>query len=154
MEENRSARLWGALMAIRKYSVPPHRETDIHMGEWMILRLIAQEDSGSGEQACVSDVHGKLELSKPAVSQLLNGLENKGYIKRDIHAGDRRRIALTLTPEGQSVLERFQRAQEQYSREIARRFGEEKTEQLVELLSGLSEIMRDYQREIKEKKSE
>ena len=47
----------------------------------------------------------RLLISRPSVTGLLDTLQTKGLITRQPHADDRRRILVTLTEEGRSVLE-------------------------------------------------
>lgn len=45
----------------------------------------------------------QLDLSKPAISRALDGLEEKGYISRERDFSDRRACLVALTPRAQAV---------------------------------------------------
>jgi DNA-binding MarR family transcriptional regulator len=66
--------------------------------QYEALRAVAAGDISAAELARRSGVSG------PAVSQLLGGLVATGLLQRGELAGDRRRHALTLSPEGTRVL--------------------------------------------------
>ncbi len=150
MDDIPGAKLWNAIMQIRKYSPPLPEETGLHMGEFFALHFLYEKTVAKPGEVCVSDLHSKLMMSKPGVSQLLNSLEKKGYLSRDIHAGDRRKIQLLLTPQGLQALEQCQRANEHFVQEITLRFGEQNTEQLALLLTQLAQLMQAYHREQKD----
>ena len=66
--------------------------------QYEALRAVAAGDVSAAELARRSGVSG------PAVSQLLGGLVDAGLLQRGELAGDRRRHALTLSPDGTRVL--------------------------------------------------
>ena len=51
------------------------------------------------------DLPADLGVTKQAVSQLIDTLVNRGYLRRSPDPGDRRRIALELTDRGQQVVD-------------------------------------------------
>lgn len=53
------------------------------------------------------------EVSRAAMTGLLDGLEQEGYVERDNHPSDRRALMVKLTPKGQEFLERLA-PQDQY----------------------------------------
>jgi DNA-binding MarR family transcriptional regulator len=44
-------------------------------------------------------------VSRAAMTGLLDGLEEEGYVERDSHPSDRRALMITLTPKGQKFLD-------------------------------------------------
>ena len=55
--------------------------------------------------ATLSDVAEHLGITLPAMSRLVDRLVERGLVSREAHRGDRRCVTLTLTAEGESVLE-------------------------------------------------
>ena len=68
------------------------------VAQYLALRAIAREGVSGTELARRSGVSG------PAVSQLLAGLVDEELIERQPMEGDRRRMSLTLSPEGRRAL--------------------------------------------------
>jgi DNA-binding MarR family transcriptional regulator len=68
------------------------------VAQYLALRAIEREGVSGTELARRSGVSG------PAVSQLLTGLADEGLVERQPVEGDRRRMALTLSPAGRRAL--------------------------------------------------
>src|SRR5947199_10548466 len=66
------------------------------------LRALGYADRHPG--APLSDLAAHAGVSLPAASQLVDGLERDGLLKRAPAASDRRRVALTLTARGRKAL--------------------------------------------------
>jgi len=73
-------------------------EPPLSAAQYEALRAVGAGDVSAAELARRSGVSG------PAVSQLLGGLVDAGLLQRGELAGDRRRHALTLSPDGRRVL--------------------------------------------------
>jgi len=54
--------------------------------------------------ASLSQVAEHIGLTLPSISVLVGGLVERGLVRREAHAADRRRVTLTLTERGESVL--------------------------------------------------
>lgn len=82
-----------------------------------------------------------LDISTSAVSQLLNKLEEKGYITRTVNPKNRREIILTLGEKGEAYF----REQEAFSKEIDElvygQLPEEDLQQLANILKKLNTIV-------------
>lgn len=51
------------------------------------------------------ELSARLLISRPSVTGLLDTLQAKGLIRREPHTDDRRRVLVTLTDDGQALLE-------------------------------------------------
>jgi DNA-binding MarR family transcriptional regulator len=78
-------------------------EPPLTVTQYLALRAIATERLSGSELAQRAGVSG------PAVSQLLASLADAGLLDRREHAEDRRRVAVSLSTCGRSVLESAQR---------------------------------------------
>lgn len=78
--------------------------TALHMG--VLGTLSRYQPLSSGELA------EKLEISRPQMTALLEKLESRGLVRRTPAGDDRRRIEVSLTPEGKSTLDDAMRQQE------------------------------------------
>ncbi len=120
---------------------------DIRMGELIVMKSIEEAIPCDGKDVFVSDIQGHHFMTKPAISQILNGLEKKEYIHRRIGKKDRRKIAVTLTPKGQDILVQTKAYADNMLETVISRFGEDNTRQLIELFSRLTDISEDMKQE-------
>lgn len=120
---------------------------DIRMAELIVMKSIEEANPSDGKNVFVSDIHGHHFMTKPAISQILNGLENKEYIRRKMDKTDRRKIAVTLTPKGQNILAQTKEFADDMIGTVISRFGEDNTRQLIELFSRLADISEDVKQE-------
>ena len=101
----------------------------------LLLELISSNISSTKEIA------QQLDISTSAVSQLLNKLEEKGYITRTVNPKNRREILLKLSKKGES----FFREQEEFSKEIDElvygKLPEEDLQQLANILKKLNTLV-------------
>jgi DNA-binding MarR family transcriptional regulator len=151
MDRALKEQLGEAAMRFRKSGMPLHCGRDLHMGELMIMKRIAMYAGDPEKNASASDLQNNLYMTKPAVSQILNSLEKKGYISREIDRNDRRRIAVSLTEEGLCTLKDAREQTDRMFDAILSRLGEENIRQLIDLLTRMAEISEELRREKAEK---
>lgn len=150
MQESKTVRLLESIKKFRQLSlnfrgngVIPHREI-------MMLKLI-KHHSGEGG-ITISTLSAHLEISKPAVSQMINSLEDKNYVERITPKSDRRMVFVRLTELGEEALgvafHEMQKKLEIYLEKM----GEEDMATLIALLDKLHRIMKEDLREEREEK--
>ena len=88
----------------------------------------------------VPKIQKKLNISKPAISYILNTLEKKKYITREIDPKDRRKVSISATPEGKAAAEQSKRKFDELWNEILAGFGEDNMRQLIGLMRELDEL--------------
>jgi len=135
--------LIAAMHRFKRVSRTFQPEMSLNMGEFFILERISHDIPCAGCGSSDTETHHHPHFTKPAVSQMLNSLEKKGFIRREIDTNDRRRIVVTLTSEGQEVL---QKAKEYFDRQMTmtiEKFGKDNTRQLISLINQLSESIED-----------
>jgi DNA-binding MarR family transcriptional regulator len=72
--------------------------------EIFLLNKISNNTIESPNNVSMKEIREHLFATKAAVSQVLNVLEKKGCITRDIDKNNRRNVIVTLTDEGRAVL--------------------------------------------------
>jgi len=77
-----------------------HRAADLSVPQFRTLTFLNRQAGAS-----LSKVAEHMGLTLPSTSLLVDGLVERKLILRNTHAADRRRLTLTLTARGQSVLE-------------------------------------------------
>ena len=107
MEQANGARLLFSLIRMRRQLAPV---LDAGFGglsraEYLVLRGVARgRFGGRGEPVRAAKLSEMLEVSRPAVTRVLNGLESRGLITRSIDRDDRRSINVELTEAGRKAL--------------------------------------------------
>ena len=77
-----------------------HRAADLSVPQFRTLTFLSRQAGAS-----LSQVAEHIGLTLPSMSSLVEGLVERKLILRKTHSVDRRRVTLTLTARGQSVLE-------------------------------------------------
>ncbi len=75
-----------------------HHRPPLTVAQFLALRAVAREPLTAAELARRAGISG------PAASQLVAGLEAAGWLARSPDPADRRRLGLSLTPAGASLL--------------------------------------------------
>lgn len=88
----------------------------------------------------VPKIQKKLNISKPAISYILNTLEKKKYITREIDPKDRRKVSISATLEGRAAAEQSKKKFDELWDELLTRFGEDNMRQLIGLIGELDKL--------------
>jgi DNA-binding MarR family transcriptional regulator len=80
----------------------------------------------------IGDLAAEEKVQPPSMTRTVNSLLERGFVKRDAHEKDRRVVVISLTSEGNSVIEESRRRKEVW---LAQR--------LVELTPAQRQILRD-----------
>lgn len=91
----------------------------------------------------VSELAGSMGIAPSAASRLLNAMEGKGFIAREVDAGDRRNTFVRLTPEGKEVFGRVAGEMEFLRERYVERMGYEDISELIKLWNKLADIMEE-----------
>lgn len=117
-------------------------ECEMQINELVILLSITKGCACSkrcGTNLNVPEIQEKLHISKPAVSYILNTLEKKKYITREIDPADRRKIAINATPQGKAAAEQSSLKYNEMWEELLSGFGKENMCRLIKLLTELGD---------------
>lgn len=120
---------------------PVHRNArHLSVGEVGLLRcLFLRENAMSaGELGRIMDI------GSGGVANLLNSLEKKGYIRRDMNPSDRRGIMVSLSDEGRRLAESQEKKALDLTRGLLERLGKDDTEQLIRIYQKMLDIAEDY----------
>ncbi|HPK15104.1 MAG TPA: MarR family transcriptional regulator [Clostridia bacterium] len=131
-----------AMMRFRRAGMPMPPGGNIRMGEFFVLSRIPDEG------ASLTEIQNDMFMTKSAVSQLLSDLEKRRLVRREIDPDDRRRIAVTLTGEGDCFLHRQRRYADRVLDRTIERFGEANMAELVRLLKRLADVSEEIRQEV------
>lgn len=132
-----------AMASYKKIELAFSSQCNIPLNELAILQRITggcEHDECNSMNLNAAEIQQKLHITKAAVSYILNALEKKGYITREIDSDDRRKISMKATAEGKLAVEQFSTKLDDLWNLLLASFGEEQMEQLVESLTHLTTL--------------
>jgi len=125
--------LWGYIRShIRMVAT---ENLDISVEQFHILRFIRHGHNS------VSDLADARNISRPAVSQGVDALVNKGLITRTQSKEDRRFVELELTPEGKTLLDSVFHNTREWMKESLETFSQEELELTVRGMEVLKKMI-------------
>ena len=148
MSDELREQFFTSILHFRKLESALSSECEMQMNEMVILHSIA----GTCCRECpcmnldVPKIQKKLHISKPAISYILNGLEKKNYITREIDPKDRRKVSISATPEGKTAAEESMKRYDELWSEILMQFGEENMKELIRLIQELDCLYETFSR--------
>jgi MarR family transcriptional regulator for hemolysin len=98
---------------LRTYFDARVKEYGLTLARARTLMLLRQQDS-----ATQSELATLLEIEKPTLVRLLDGLEKQGWTRRDTVDSDRRANKIVLTDEGRLLADRINRLAEEIRHQL------------------------------------
>lgn len=89
---------------------------DVTPAQFVLLRYLLWNPGSS-----VARVADSLNVSRPAATQAVDRLVQRGLVRRRADAGDRRRLRLVLTPRGEALVRYLMRSRERQLEDIVAR---------------------------------
>ncbi|NNE54346.1 MAG: homoprotocatechuate degradation operon regulator HpaR [Sulfitobacter sp.] len=127
-----------ALLRAREVVMAPIRvmlaESGISEQKWRVLRVLTE--SGPLEQTALAE---RACLLLPSLTRMLRAMEQEGLVGRAPDPGDGRKSIVTVTARGRRVLSDHAEASAAIFADLEARFGEERLEELLDLLEALTE---------------
>lgn len=105
--------------------------------EWFLLGRLAHLPAAEGIKP--SELASQLGVTPASVTQLITGLEARGWVDRHGDASDRRAVRVRLTPQGREMLDSGRRAFIQAYSGLLAALGEAECLQLAGLLNKASD---------------
>lgn len=142
METDKIRQLMKIMQRIHKSNQTFKMETGIPQSEYAVMNAIACRSMAKGQEGLtITEISEAILISKPGVSQVVNALEERNYVKRATTKKDRRIVYVELTDEGQETLKKMREAINERILGILEKMGEEDSETLLKLLDKFSLIM-------------
>ena len=124
--------------AVMSYFRPHHRKGGITEQQRRVIRVLYLD----GEMDATS-LARRSYLLAPSLSRILKDLEAAGYLRRRPGTDDSRQSLLSLSPKGSATVTRAAPFLDGIHREIARRFGRKRIDELLALLAELENALAD-----------
>lgn len=109
-------------------------------GEGYILYYIAI----NGGNVLPGEIGCKMDVSTARIATVLNKLEKKGLITRQIDTHDRRKIIVDITPEGKETAEKHYRTTIGNTAKMLEHLGEHDAKEYVRIMGKLSVIFSEF----------
>lgn len=109
---------------------------EVSGGEFFMMKLLIRHEK-SGENVTAKSISEYLNISRPAVSQMLNGLEKKGFIERSVDENDRRQICIKITNSGKTLVAGMCKKHEEIFGKIMNKVGAEDIKELQRILNSI-----------------
>lgn len=128
---------------------------DLNVPELVLLKqLKLREENGESGGALLSEMCAHLSVSKAAVSQMLSGLEKRGFITRETDPENRRTIIVQPTAKGIEAARGFERHFDNHIGKLIERFGEDDTREIIRLIYKFVDIAMELRSESQEPQGE
>ncbi|SUZ31903.1 Organic hydroperoxide resistance transcriptional regulator [Roseibaca ekhonensis] len=127
--------------ATTRYFKPYIDRHELTMPQWRVLRALAEEeglDARTLSERCV--------ILPPSLTRIFRSLTQRGLISQ-VDCSDARRHRVTLTDAGRALFEEVLEESEPDYQRLAKAFGAERLESLLNLLSELRDTVEDLNAE-------
>lgn len=113
--------------------------------EFMMLNIVGRYDATDRDQPgiYVSQLADLLQVSPPAVSRMLRGLEKRGLLTRETDKRNRRNTFVKLTEDGCSEREKAVSRIKDFLNRVIQRAGIPETEQMLRQIARVREVMQE-----------
>lgn len=114
-----------------------------HMEFITLCTLEKCKNKNLSDRMKISEIAKITGVCSSAASRTLNGLENKGMIKRVSDSTDRRNTYAELTDKGQEVLSECQKTMDDFMEGVFERVGEKDIKQFLDILDKIYQVSFD-----------
>ncbi|VEU80987.1 MarR family winged helix-turn-helix transcriptional regulator [Haploplasma axanthum] len=108
-------------------------------GERFIMQLLTMKK----EDITPGDISNEMNISTARVAAILNSLESKGYIRREVNQVDRRKIIVKLTDKGEKYAKKIINTIVSDVAGLLSKLGQEDATELIRLTRKISSIMEE-----------
>lgn len=108
-------------------------EVDMSLPQFALLGQMAAHGVIS-----MTEASAKLDITKPAVTHLVDRLEKNGFLRRRAHPNDRRIFLLELQPKGKRLVQKVQGGALRLLLGTLKEFNAREKETIAQFYSGLS----------------
>ncbi|MCL2508255.1 MAG: winged helix DNA-binding protein [Oscillospiraceae bacterium] len=103
-------------------------------GEVFVLHYIA----GQGGDVLPGEISGEMNVSSARTASMLNNLESKGLLTRQIDTSDRRKVLVRLTPKGKELAQQHRRTALEDVANMLEMLGEHDAREYVRIIGRLA----------------
>jgi DNA-binding MarR family transcriptional regulator len=108
-------------------------------GHLFLLAKLRSSAKRNAEGLRVSDLASAFEITASSITQMVTGLEERGYVRRSMDPDDRRAVRVFLTEEGERLADSTAASVDRVFVGLVEHLGKEKSAQLLDLLTDVTE---------------
>lgn len=123
---------------LKRVMHPLFQQHGITPAQWAVLRLLSQAQKAQRPPLTVSDLGKLLLVRPPSVTGVIDSLVQRSLVSRCSPAADLRVRQITLTPQGQGLVDGMGAEHEKRVRQLMKSLGSEECAQLRLLLEKLA----------------
>lgn len=97
-------------------------------------------DKGENGQITISELASRAKMLPSAISRTLKGLEERGYVERNINKNDRRNTYVELTAEGERLTEEARQIMADFGKSVMAQLDGEDMKRLISYLDNIYHI--------------
>lgn len=140
MEDRKLEQFNKIMQSLHKHKLNVKDICNIQHSEFPVLKLLSRSKD---KPITITEISEKIQVSKPAVSQIINGLEDKGFVNRVYTKSDRRIVYVEITEKGNEAIEQAVLKRNEHVNELLKKLGEEDAETFLRLLEKIANILGD-----------
>ena len=97
-------------------------------------------DKGDNGQITISELASRAKMLPSAISRTLKGLEERGYVERNVNKNDRRNTYVELTDAGKLVTEEARKTMAEFGKSVMAQVDEDDMKRLICYLDNIYRI--------------
>lgn len=110
---------------------------DVTEQQWRVIRVLGEHSSLDA-----TELADRASILAPSLTRIIKTLEDRQYLTRGKVSGDGRRVMLSITPKGRDLIEIVAPQSSAIYDALKGRIGQQRYEELLDLLEGLIESQR------------
>ena len=135
-----------SLMKFRRINYQENAINKLNLSQMAVLVKLV-ESLKYEKHIIMSKLSTMCGLTRPALTQIINRLEEKGYVKREVSNDSRREVLVSITPEGMVVAEKEREKMIHFFERVVERLGVEDTQTFIYLLDKLYDVITNLEKE-------
>ena len=140
MDEKLKDEFINTFLRLRKTKSRFLANRDISWGALMLLEKLNTDGNVNG----ICEI---LQITKPAVTYMLNSFEEEGYLTRSIDPKDRRRIEIKLTGKGKRLIKIHRNIYGSFFNEVLTRFGDSNIKDFIRISNRFADVIDEVTQE-------
>ncbi len=147
MEYTHAKELYISVVKLKKKFMKYPMLLGVSHQSMIVLRILKNSSVEIGDNLLgmkTSEISKTLKVTKPAITQMINDLEKKGYVERKLTKNDRRVVYVCLTEEGNAFLHQTEEMLFSGLDKLLHKLGEHDTMELIRIFDKLLDIIPDF----------
>jgi len=128
-------KLMESFIRFRRLSWRQNPMVGLTPGEIVVLHHIQRAVSTDAAGSKVTEISAHLNVASPTITQQINNLETRGFVRRNMDSEDRRVVRITITDKGETTLKEHSEAFMSTVNGLVEYLGEEDSNELADLLA-------------------